>query len=905
MRCFIQAVALLLLFSPSVTAEYPPALINVRQVTGGLEEVRAQPPSIGYFLLLKNRGVPTQATEVRLGYDAANLYVIFRCSEASMDRLTANVTERDGPVWRDDSVEVILDPALDGRTFFHMVSNSSGVRYDSQGIEPQPDSWNGDWSVKVERHADSWEAEVTIPFSSLGVRPPKPGTVWNANFGRTRRVDLEMSSWSPVEGGFTEPRSFGNLVFRDGSGVILSTSALDVRAPGIYPLEISVSNPANLSIGAYMSICGKVEDFLPPEEATVGEMELGFDEGTYTFSLNFYSPGNYEIMRTPMIWTNMPPHGFRHDRYRDITYNLSPPPKLRPEVDAIRESLDTLYEAYWDGEGAGPEKWQRFGEALDELEPRLAEVYYASVDKGLRGYVLGAETSLTKVFRHRMFEGRLGGPVEVAAARNEFESAQAVIMAHGRELKDLSVSVSDLKGPDGALFPADRVQLNLVEYVKTRQPRYEVDYVGWWPDPLMDLAQFDVHKGGIQPVWITVNPGEDTPAGVYRGRIEIRPKNARPSSIPIEVRVWDFTLPTTPSLKTAFALFPHELGAWYGGFSDDMRRDWYDFLLQKRLNPTNIYSRTPMPSKEDLPFCVERGLNAFSLAYTHNKDAEGREELAAMIRECEAYLKEKGWWDKAYIYGFDEILRPKYHELRDMYGWVKSEFPDLPRMCTVIPNEDLKGFVDIWVPVTSNYVAEDAKAYTRDGDEVWWYVCCNPHHPYPNFFVDYPAIDPRIIFWMNWKYQVPGFLYHAVNLWTTNRSNQEVQREMRPHEDPEVREAIRKGKRWPEIPWNTFTFDDFNGDGHLIYPGPDGKPLSSIRLECIRDGIEDYEYHRLLADEVKRVRKADPSTLVSAAALLEDSYVVRSLTEYTRSPGVLLDARRQIAELIEELRKSD
>ncbi|MCK4626927.1 MAG: DUF4091 domain-containing protein, partial [Phycisphaerae bacterium] len=33
--------------------------------------------------------------------------------------------------------------------------------------------------------------------------------------------------------------------------------------------------------------------------------------------------------------------------------------------------------------------------------------------------------------------------------------------------------------------------------------------------------------------------------------------------------------------------------------------------------------------------------------------------------------------------------------------------------------------------------------------------------------------------------------------------------------------------------------------GQLVYPGPDG-PLSSTRLETIRDGIEDYEYLRLL-----------------------------------------------------------
>ena len=40
----------------------------------------------------------------------------------------------------------------------------------------------------------------------------------------------------------------------------------------------------------------------------------------------------------------------------------------------------------------------------------------------------------------------------------------------------------------------------------------------------------------------------------------------------------------------------------------------------------------------------------------------------------------------------------------------------------------------------------------------------------------------------------------------------------------------------------------------MVYPGPDG-PLSSIRLEAIRDGIEDYEYLRLLERKTASLTK--------------------------------------------------
>jgi len=56
-----------------------------------------------------------------------------------------------------------------------------------------------------------------------------------------------------------------------------------------------------------------------------------------------------------------------------------------------------------------------------------------------------------------------------------------------------------------------------------------------------------------------------------------------------------------------------------------------------------------------------------------------------------------------------------------------------------------------------------------------------------------------------------------------------------------------------------------NGDGNLIYPGPES-PLSSIRLENIRDGLEDYEYLRLLGEKVERVSKL-PATAARRAFL--------------------------------------
>ena len=536
-----------------------------------------------------------------------------------------------------------------------------------------------------------------------------------------------------------------------------------------------------------------------------------------------------------------------------------------------------------------------------------AESRYASADREGKGYVLGVETSLIKIRRDKPFQGTLGGSVNISACRHEYEAAQVVIAAYDRMLRNVSVSVSALKGPHGAKIGAGSVTLNRVDYVHTRKPEYEVDYVGWYPDPLMGIEPFDVYKGEVQPIWVTVYVPDKTPSGMYKGHLTVKPGNAPETVLPIKVQVWNFALPKTPNLITAFSTCEGQLGAWYGGLTPEIRHTYYDFLLKHRINPTNIYSTVIMPTKEEIEFCIEHGMNAFNICYINkNYDEKERAELLKQLKDLESFLKEKGCWDMAYVYGFDEPNPAKYPDIREMFGWIKENFPDLPRVCTVYPCEELKGYVDIWVPLTGGYNPQIAAEYIKNGDEFWWYVACIPHHPYPNWFTDYPAIDQRILPWMNWKQKIPAILYYAINLWTSNSMVDNLPDWVKPHPSQAARAAIRAGKRWPEVSWNTFTFGGYNGDGDLIYPGPGGKPISSIRLECIRDGIEDYDYFCILNDLYEQAGKSsqaiDPALMKKARRLLLiNDNVVANVITYTKDPAVLLDARLNMADTIEKL----
>ena len=99
-----------------------------------------------------------------------------------------------------------------------------------------------------------------------------------------------------------------------------------------------------------------------------------------------------------------------------------------------------------------------------------------------------------------------------------------------------------------------------------------------------------------------------------------------------------------------------------------------------------------------------------------------------------------------------------------------------------------------------------------------------------------------------------------------------------------------------------------NGDGLLVYPGPDLRPYSSIRLEVIRDGIEDYEYLALLSRLVATAKALPPDRrpaadwLRRAEALCRvPEAISRTLTDYTADPAVLLGRRRQVADAIDRL----
>jgi len=107
----------------------------------------------------------------------------------------------------------------------------------------------------------------------------------------------------------------------------------------------------------------------------------------------------------------------------------------------------------------------------------------------------------------------------------------------------------------------------------------------------------------------------------------------------------------------------------------------------------------------------------------------------------------------------------------------------------------------------------------------------------------------------------------------------------------------------PFLDWDPASYRDYNGDGSLLCPGPGGRPLPTVRLENIRDGLEDYAYVRMLEARMATVRKKDPGNNTwlreAEAALKVPRGVVENLREYTRDASVLYSWRTHLAEVIE------
>jgi hypothetical protein len=138
----------------------------------------------------------SRRTEAFVAYDATHLYIAFRCLDD--EPLTARRTQRDGGLFQDDAVSVLIDTVHDRQTAYYFITNPLGTQEDGRLTDDgrlSDTAWDAAWRSAAARADDGWSAEFAIPFTSIKYTSGKDVT-WGLNLARTRRRTLEFDTWS-------------------------------------------------------------------------------------------------------------------------------------------------------------------------------------------------------------------------------------------------------------------------------------------------------------------------------------------------------------------------------------------------------------------------------------------------------------------------------------------------------------------------------------------------------------------------------------------------------------------------------------------------------------------------------------------------------------------------------------
>ncbi|MCD4768898.1 MAG: DUF4091 domain-containing protein, partial [Bacteroidales bacterium] len=250
-----------------------------------------------------------------------------------------------------------------------------------------------------------------------------------------------------------------------------------------------------------------------------------------------------------------------------------------------------------------------------------------------------------------------------------------------------------------------------------------------------------------------------------------------------------------------------------------------------------------------------------------------------------------------------------YPFVREGMEIIKRSAPQITTFITENdPGPEIMAVTDITCTIWHRIDPKKAAKVVEGGQEYWSYLCTAPKAPWISEFIDHDAINLRIWLWMSYAYKLNGILIWSSNYWTSRAASPPGYLQ-NPWEEPA---SFVQGYGWPlgkQTIWG-------NGDGRLWYPpnrNPNNNkntfiegPVPSLRIEFLRQGIEDYEYFKILENLVAQIdgTKGHNKRVKQAKTLLKipkDIFIDGKT--YTKNPARLYEYRRKLAEAITELNK--
>lgn len=495
---------------------------------------------------------------------------------------------------------------------------------------------------------------------------------------------------------------------------------------------------------------------------------------------------------------------------------------------------------------------------------------------------------------------------QISGVRNEQQSFQLSV-ASINDITGLTVKVHDLTSEKGHKLSAQNIKVRFVRYVPVERARSEYlwtasgeevhgnevsgtrspDVVA---DPLMEVSEVDVPAYRAQPVWFTLEIPESLEPDTYHGELVLCTDQYRDVTIHLAVNVLPQTLPSpkdysffldlwfnpnavavagglepwseehwkqigryledlasrgAKTVTTTIVPYPWEIG-WLRGERRPQTYIGYPSMVTWLCDRSGNWNFDYTIFDRFVEACfshgIDRRIDAFSLAsfeqadrpqivFTHTEngvcdtlrfdspDEKYKNIWKTFLRDFEDHLKGKGWLDKTCL-SFDESSRETIDATLDLVSGSAPEFLNQFSIAGRIDTEPLaRSFSIFYSHLPGHSPGDDHEAVIlknrKDNPEktTTYYLCGEPAHP--NSFTYSPAIESRMIPWLSALYGVDGYLRWAYNSWSD------------------------------KDPYTHPVFNFIQGDDYYIYPGKDS-PVSSIRWELLKEGIEDYELLRLM-----------------------------------------------------------
>jgi len=491
---------------------------------------------------------------------------------------------------------------------------------------------------------------------------------------------------------------------------------------------------------------------------------------------------------------------------------------------------------------------------------------------------------------------------------------------------------------------ADRIRLVLNDFVGAAGARIpaaavQARFVGWVPldgrpvaEPLLEADYLATPAGQVQPLWLTVHVPKDIPPGRYTGALRVLVESGSQRSGEVAVLrptldVLPLVLTDGPELGFGLDLWQHSsnLARAHGvrRWSEEHWRviEAYAADLASRgqkaamvcigetpwggqgcasetAYPSDLYEYSTIRGEVQpdgqvrfdfdrfdryvqtyLKQGVSRRIECYGLHVTQHDPTSGATRPVSPAdqerfwAEFTAHLKQRGWLERTQI-GFDE---PTDHEgflktvrhLRQVAPGLRIKVACNSIEFARATVQEIDDVCFYWGVATANRAELDqvVALYHQRGGEVTWYLCCGPGKP--NTFLSSPLLEARLIPWLNEELGLDGYLRWAHHC-------------------------------YPADPWHRPQWRWAAGDMFLVYPGAAGGPVSSVRWEMLREGIEDYECLRQLALQAQRAAPAAQAALrqVRQEAIARVTGSPSAPLDYVTDGATVDAARRAVLEAL-------